>query len=148
MKAGPVANKLRVIAMASSEEKDRTGFSVTDRRAFTPEGQPRAAAEPSAPQTEDTGAPAAAPGRSPAHLPPVDFPTFTLSLASSVLYHLGERESPGQKAETNLPMAKHTIDILSMLQEKTRGNLTAPEAELLENLLCDLRLRYVASAKS
>ena len=163
--------------MASSEEKDSGGFTVTDRRAFTPEGEQRpessepvAAADPAKPagqtppasgnqSTPTSGEPAssaprgshgasAAPGRSAPHLPPVDFPTFVLSLASSVLYHLGEGEAPGQKGGKNLPMAKHTVDILSMLQEKTQGNLNPSEAELLENLLCDLRLRYVAAAKS
>jgi Domain of unknown function (DUF1844) len=82
-------------------------------------------------------------------LPPVDFSTFVLSLGSSALMHLGDIEDPtGGGATKNLPMAKHSIDILSMLQEKTKNNLNTNEAQLLENLLYDLRLRFVTVAKS
>ena len=83
-----------------------------------------------------------------ARLPPVDFPTFVLSLGSSALMLLGEAADPSGSTRKDLPMAKHTIDILSMLEEKTKGNLNATEAQLLENLLFDLRLRYVDAAKS
>ncbi len=79
---------------------------------------------------------------------PIDFHTFVLSLGSSALLHLGELERPGADGPAqDLPMAKHTIDILAMLQEKTRGNLTAEEDKLLDGLLYDLRLRYVESRK-
>jgi hypothetical protein len=81
-------------------------------------------------------------------LPPVDFATFVLSLGSSALMHLGEVEHPGTgTTEKNLPLAKNSIDLLSMLEAKTRGNLTPPEAQLLENLLFDLRLRYVEATR-
>ena len=81
-------------------------------------------------------------------LPALDFSTFELSLGSSALMHQGDIEHPGTGASTkNLPMAKHSIDILSMLQDKTKGNLNTNEAQLLENLLYDLRLRYVTAAK-
>jgi hypothetical protein len=90
---------------------------------------------------------AAQPGAA-APLPPVDFATFVLSLGSSALMHLGEVEQPGTGAlAKNLPLAKHSIDILSMLESKTKGNLTPPEAQLLENLLFDLRLRYVEATR-
>ncbi len=56
------------------------------------------------------------------------------------LFHLGENE---EDSAPNLPLAKHSIDILGMLQEKTRGNLTVEEARLLENGLTELRFRYV-----
>jgi uncharacterized protein DUF1844 len=81
-------------------------------------------------------------------LPEIDFATFVLSMASSALLHLGQMPDPDtQKTETNLPMAKQTIDILAMLQGKTRGNLSRDEEQLLENLLYDLRLKYVEAAK-
>ena len=81
-------------------------------------------------------------------LPPVDFATFVLSLGSSALMHLGEVEVPGAGTyEKNLPMAKHSIDILSMLEDKTRGNLDPAEGQLLENLLFDLRLRYLEASR-
>ena len=81
-------------------------------------------------------------------LPEIDFNTFVLSMASSALLHLGQMPHPDtQKAEANLPLAKQTIDILAMLQGKTRGNLSRDEEQLLENLLYDLRLKYVEAAK-
>jgi hypothetical protein len=75
---------------------------------------------------------------------PIDFVTFVLSLASSAFVHMGDAPHPesGAPAE-NLPLAKQTIDILGMLEEKTKGNLTPEEEKFLENLLMDLRLRYV-----
>ena len=81
-------------------------------------------------------------------LPDIDFGTFIISLASSVLMHLGEIEHPdSSKHEENLSLAKQTIDILGMLQEKTRGNLTTDDEQLLTNLLYDLRMKYVAAKK-
>jgi hypothetical protein len=84
-----------------------------------------------------------------AALPAVDFHTFVLSLGSSALLHLGELEHPDVgAAQKDLPLAKHTIDILAMLQEKTKGNLTPAEDKLIESLLYDLRLRYVEATKA
>jgi hypothetical protein len=74
----------------------------------------------------------------------IDFTTFVISLGSSAFVHLGEVPHPeSQVAAPNLVLAKQTIDILGMLQAKTRGNLTPEEEKLLEHLLLDLRLRYV-----
>ena len=71
-----------------------------------------------------------------------------MSLASSVLVHLGELTHPeSERPETNLSLAKQTIDILGMLQDKTRGNLTEDEKQLMENLLYDLRMKYVDAKK-
>ncbi|HET6438362.1 MAG TPA: DUF1844 domain-containing protein [Anaeromyxobacter sp.] len=80
--------------------------------------------------------------------PTIDFYTFVLSLASSAFVHLGDAPNPesGEVAQTDLPLAHQAIDILDMLREKTRGNLTPEEGKFLENLLTDLRLRYVAKA--
>lgn len=79
---------------------------------------------------------------------PIDFYTFVLSLGSSAFVHLGDAPHPetGERVPTNLTVAHQTIDILAMLQEKTRGNLTPAEEKFLENMLADLRLRYVAKA--
>jgi hypothetical protein len=75
----------------------------------------------------------------------IDFYTFIFSLGSSAFVHLGDAPHPETtRLEQNLLLAKQTIDILGILEEKTRGNLTAEEQKLLENLLSDLRLRYVA----
>ena len=126
--------------MGTSDSK-QGGFTVTDRRSF-------AGAEAS--KTEDAApAPAAdEPTGADARLPAVDFHTFVLSLGSSALLHLGELEHPeGGASEKDLPLAKHTIDILSMLEEKTKGNLTSAEEKLIQSLLYDLRLRYVNASK-
>jgi hypothetical protein len=81
-------------------------------------------------------------------MPEIDFGMFVMSLASSVLVHLGELEHPDSRArESNLPLAKQTVDILGMLREKTRGNLTQEEAQLIDNLLYDLRMKYVDAKK-
>ncbi|HET7827074.1 MAG TPA: DUF1844 domain-containing protein [Anaeromyxobacter sp.] len=76
---------------------------------------------------------------------PIDFYTFVLSLASSAFVHLGDAPDPetGEPGPPSLPLAKQTIDILAMLAEKTKGNLTQEEERFLENLLTDLRFRYV-----
>jgi hypothetical protein len=80
---------------------------------------------------------------------PIDFYTFILSIGSSVVVHLGEAPHPetGKPAEKNLPLAQQSIEILAMLQEKTRGNLAPEEARLLEQLLFDLKLGYVEASK-
>jgi hypothetical protein len=142
--------------MASGDSKPAGGFKVTDRRSFTDEAEPRDEAPAPASPSEQTGA-AAGPASSagvtaeaptPA-FPPVDFPTFVLSLGSSALLHLGEIENPNDGAsQKDLPLAKHTIDILAMLEEKTKGNLSNAEERLMESLLYDLRLRYVEALKS
>ena len=77
-------------------------------------------------------------------MPEINLSTFVVSLNASALLHLGAIEDPttGQK-DKNLPMAKQTIDILSMLQEKTAGNLSNDEENLLKSILYDLRMIYV-----
>jgi hypothetical protein len=77
-------------------------------------------------------------------LPEINFATFVVSLNASALLHLGAIEDPATgKSDKNLPMAKQTIDILSMLEQKTAGNLTKDEENLLKNILYDLRIIYV-----
>lgn len=82
-------------------------------------------------------------------LPKIDFATFILSLSSSVLIHLGEMSDPETGAtQISLPLAKQTLDILGLLQDKTRGNLTDDEDRLLTELLYDLRMKFVKACKS
>ncbi len=77
-------------------------------------------------------------------MPEVTFSTFVASLSTAALYHLGEIADPATGESTkDLTLARHTIDTLKMLQEKTVGNLEEEEKGLLENILYDLRLRYV-----
>ena len=78
------------------------------------------------------------------------FAGFVISLATTAAMHFGDIPDPvsGTAAEANLPAAKQMIDILSLLEEKTRGNLTAEERQLLDQLLYELRLRFVEASKS
>jgi hypothetical protein len=81
-------------------------------------------------------------------LPEINFTNFLLSLSTSVLIQLGEVQDPmTNQIEKNLSNAKQTIDLLGMLREKTKGNLTPDEEKLLENLLYDLRMRYVRATR-
>jgi hypothetical protein len=75
----------------------------------------------------------------------ISFPAFLLSLATTAAVHFGDIADPttGQAAEPNLIGAGQMIEIIGMLQEKTRGNLSPEEAKLIEDLLYDLRMRYV-----
>jgi hypothetical protein len=99
----------------------------------------------------DSGEPEPEQGGRPAgSLPPIGFGTLVLSLSASALVHLGVAPSPeaageeaGPAPAPNLVLAQQTIDILEMLQEKTRGNLDPDEARLLESVLHDLRMRFV-----
>jgi len=80
-------------------------------------------------------------------LPEVTFSSFIFSLARSAFMHLGEEPHPETgKVEVSLPLAKETIDIISMLEEKTRGNLTPEEDQLVKNMLFALRMKYVEIA--
>jgi len=80
-------------------------------------------------------------------LPEIDFNSFIFSLSTSALIQLGEIEDPfTQKSGKNLPLAKQTIDLIGMLKEKTKGNLTSQEEKVMESILYDLRMRYVKAA--
>ena len=82
-------------------------------------------------------------------LPPMDFSTFVLSLGSSAMVNLGQVPAPGEdERRKDLVAAKQIIDILSILEEKTRGNLDDAEDKLLSSLLYDLRVHYVDAQKT
>jgi len=145
-------------------DEENKGFKVTDRRMKHDE-EDGATDEPTAPAPEEPAAetpdegpaePAAAEADAPADdgPPPADeepgpqapmtFSTLLLSLGTSALAHLGEVPDPmGGEPKVNLGMARQTIDIIGMLEEKTKGNLTDEEQKLLTNLLYDLRIRFV-----
>lgn len=78
----------------------------------------------------------------------VDFSALILGFSSAALYYLGEAPIEGKlPPQTNLPLARQNIDILVMLAEKTKGNLSTDEDRLLHQLLGDLQLKYVDAAK-
>jgi hypothetical protein len=81
-------------------------------------------------------------------MPELSFIAFVLSLASTAAIHLGDLADPatGQKSDVNLEGASQMIEILSLLEQKTRGNLTAEERQVLEQVLYELRLRFVEAS--
>ena len=82
-----------------------------------------------------------------APLPGVTFSNFVFSLSTQALIQLGEIQDPESgKTVKNLSLAKQTIDLIGMLQEKTKGNLTKEEEALVDSALYDLRMRYVKAA--
>ena len=120
-----------------SEEQNK-GFVVRDKRFTAKEEEPgpelRGAEKEKEPEEQGP-------------LPEVNFVTFILSLSTSALIQLAEIEDPAMKQPVkNLPLAKQTIDLIGMLKEKTKGNLTPDEDKLMENILFDLRMRYVKAA--
>ena len=80
-------------------------------------------------------------------LPTLDFSTFVLGLIGSAYVHLGDAPNLEGEPERNLLMARQDIDLLGLLQDKTKGNLSGEEERLLEHSLCDLRMRYVEVSK-
>ena len=136
------------------EKEGKKDFVVKDRRIFAEKNQeaepkeekevPPAEKEEAAKKDDTDKKPEAETQEPPPQFPEINFSTFVVSLNASALLNLGAIEDPSSGAKNkNLPMAKQTIDILSMLQEKTVGNLNAEEESLLKNILYDLRLMYV-----
>ncbi len=135
-----------------AEEEDK-GYTVKDRRflhmseeekAAQKEKEASKAAEAEAPKKE--AKPAA--GGSDVPLPEITFPSFLFSMSTAVFVNLGAVADPATgEINRNLPLAKQTIDLLGMLREKTRNNLTKEEEDLFDHLLYDLRMRYIKEAK-
>ncbi len=136
------------------EEKNDKGFVVKDRRLFDEAGEVRADTEkemkrkivenpekeekPSSPVQDEPEEDQSGP------LPEISFAGFIYSLATTAFYHFGDFPDPAtQKPARNLVAAKQTIDILSMLRDKTEGNLQQDEKKMLEDILYELRMRYV-----
>ena len=124
--------------------EEEHGFVIRDRRTSGAEAAPTASspvkeARPSvATQTEPSQAPP---------MPPVTFSSFIISLGSSSLMLMGEQLDPQQPSmPVNLPQAKEIIDLLSVLEDKTKGNLTPDEQTVLRDMLYALRMKYVTLA--
>lgn len=125
------------------DREERKGFRVIDKRtaAEATEKEEKVKKETKAQKKE---AQKEAQAEQPSPVPEVTFSAFVYSLSTSALVHLGEIPEPiTEKMDKNLPLAKQTIDILGILQEKTKGNLTQEEENLLSSFLYDLRMRYV-----
>ena len=139
------------------DKEEKKDFVVKDRRIFSEgkldaEGEEKEEEKKTPPADEKKDAEAKQASEKPeteAEEPPLQFPeinfaTFVASLNASALLHLGAIDDPSSGTKNkNLPMAKQTIDILNMLQEKTAGNLSEEEENMLKNILYDLRIMYV-----
>lgn len=135
------------------EEKKEKGFVIKDRRLFDESGSVRKEEEATVEEkkseikTDETKVPpetTAAPETDEGPLPEINFTSFIFSLSTTAMYHFGDFPDPvTQKGQRNLPAAKQTIDILSILKTKTEGNLDEDEKQLLDRLLYELRMRYV-----
>jgi hypothetical protein len=117
----------------SQEQRGERGFIVVDKRGNG--GEESAGAAPAEKAARE--------------LPRPDFAALAISLGHSALYHLGLVPDPatGKQGSRDLALARQSIDTLEMLEGKTKGNLSADEARLLEDLLYDLRMRFVEASK-
>ncbi len=155
------------------EQQEEQGFTVSDKRLFTKEGarregdprpEPaRPATPPPPPRSAESSRSSAPPGQAApeapsgarpdpsmgemppeSDVPPADFSTYVIMLANTVMMMLGQVPDPmTQQRRLDLPQAKHTIDILMMLTEKTKGNLNTEEEKLLEEVMPQLQMAYV-----
>jgi hypothetical protein len=145
--------------MEESDEKER-GFKVQDRRRFSAEGEAKAGTEDTAskfdqPELKPGSAAKPAAFESPKSSPDagsgpvleINFATFLVGLSSEALAALGEIPDPSShERRHDLGSAQQLIDVIGMLQEKTRGNLDSHEQNLIEAILFDLRMKYVELA--
>ena len=122
-------------------EDKRRRYDEDDSAEEEQESPPEPAEETKPETASDTEGGAAA--------PPINFATFILSMASSAAYHMGGfQDEVSGKTSVNLDLAKQSIDILAILEEKTKGNLNEEEASLLTHSLYDLRMKFVEMSKT
>ena len=128
------------------EEIQGEGFIVKDKRIFDSQGKVKKESEKE--EKEEDKEKEKEKEKVSAPLPEVNFSSFLVSLSSSTLLHLGEIADPqsGEKKK-DLALAKQSIDIISLLKDKTKGNLTQEEETLLDHLLYDLRMRFVKASE-
>ncbi|HET7910287.1 MAG TPA: DUF1844 domain-containing protein [Nitrospira sp.] len=126
----------------SAEQEE--GFVIRDRRGASGADRPAQASRPSQGTQQEPSSPAAR-GAETGSGVPVTFASFVISLGSSSLMLMGEQLDPQQPAmPVNLPQAKEIIDLLSVLDAKTKGNLTTEEETVLRDMLYALRMKYVS----
>jgi hypothetical protein len=120
------------------DEKQEKSFTVRDKR-FSAQKEGDSKQETKRGEAHEEGG-----SEQETSLPEINFINFLFSISTSALIQLGEIEDPiHRKIDKNLPLAKQTIDLIGMLKEKTKGNLTPDEQKLIESILYDLRMRYV-----
>jgi len=124
--------------------EEEKGFIIKDRRSFDDQGEPK---EKDSTEEKVKEKPKEEPQKKEAETPPlpeVNFSSLILSLSSTAFLHFGEIPDPGTgEKRKDLALAKHAIDTIAMLKEKTEGNLTEEEKQFIENILTDLRWHFV-----
>lgn len=125
----------------AQEEKRRLAEAEAKRR----EAESSAAAPAAAPAPEGA-APAGSQQTRQREMPPASFATLVQSTVTQALFYLGDLSNRGGEPMLNLDLAKHHVDILGVIEEKTRGNLTDEEKQLLDAALYETRMRYVSVA--
>jgi len=135
------------VAMGNDKksEEEEKGFVIRDKRFSAPKEEKGESQIKEEPKVEGAAEQDSSAQQEP--LSEIDFTNFMLSLSTSALIQLGEIQDPfTQKSAKNLPLAKQTIDLIGMLKEKTKGNLSPEEEKVIEYVLYDLRMRYVKAA--
>jgi len=135
-----------------SKDQEEPGFRVTDKRLFREDAeQQKTAPSTEAPEESKSDNSKKAESEAPVQEAPpgtgakIDFPSYILSYYTRGLVLLGEVPNPyTNKKEEDTEAARHTIDILAMLEEKTKGNLSKEEEQLLESVLYELRMKFMA----
>ena len=128
------------------DEEQEKSFTVRDRR-FSAKKEEKGDSQIKG-EDKTTRIPKGGASAQEGPLPEIDFTSFIFSLSTSALIQLGEIEDPFTKGLIkNLPLAKQTIDLIGMLKQKTKGNLTPEEEKVIDFVLYDLRMRYVKAAE-
>jgi hypothetical protein len=127
-----------------TKEQEEQGFRITDKRGFHEDGETRA--PESAEKTFGQESPAdTGNSQDNASRPPIDFPSYILGYYTQGIVFLGEVPNPyTNKKEEDVEAARHIIDLLSMMEQKTKGNLSSEEQQLLESVLYELRMKFMA----
>lgn len=144
--------------MADEEKNESSGFRVVDRRPFTSEGErvpgqleeERYSREPEPPVRPQPAPPPSAEAEPEASIPEESerFAMLVSYLSTTAMFQLGLLPGPsGDYIPADLTNGRRTIDLLEVLQEKTRGNLTKQEAKLLDEVLYELRMTFVEVQK-
>jgi hypothetical protein len=133
-----------------TKEQEEQSFRVTDKRGFQEENEPiipEASEKTEAKPTGETSSKKEerAPAQEGSSGPPIDFPSYIISYYTQGMVLLGEVPNPyTKKMEEDVEAARHMIDILSMLEQKTKGNLSKDEQQLLESVIYELRIKFMA----
>ena len=124
------------------------GFVIKDKRSFDEKGEMKEEKPEDEKKMEEKGEEAGKDDAQRPPLPEVNFSSLIFSLSSSALLHFGQIVDPqtGEKKK-DLDLAKHSIDTIAMLKEKTKGNLSDEEEKFIESILTDLRWQYVKETK-